>query len=185
MIWKRGVTRCSLMYLWVLVLAAAPTLLAGQTAKDSEEVSKLLADARARSAQLDSDAAEMEGYTISRVDWQTYASMVERVGQDVDNATRLAYRLKNARDAASPWQQEAIDRIDPLLNELASSVNSTVSRFSRASAVLHMPPYKDYAAANARLANDLAKLISNFVDYAEAKARSQELESDLEIESYD
>jgi len=184
MLSKHRVARSSLMSFLVAVLAAAPGVFAAQDPKDSAEVSRLLSEARTESAQLANEAQEMKSYTTSKHDW-THTGRIERIKEHVNNVGGLVFELNSARSTASSAQQEAIDRVDPLLDELASSVNATATQLSRASAALQMPPYKDYVEANARLATNLAKLVSDFVDYSEAKTRSEELEHELDNINHD
>ena len=44
-----------------------------------------------------------------------------------------------------------------------------------------MPPYRDYAKANRELMSRTNMLISDFVDYGEAKAKANILEKNLEL----
>jgi hypothetical protein len=48
--------------------------------QENPEVTKLLADARAKAAELSRDADEMEALIRTDVSWQTHAEMLERVG---------------------------------------------------------------------------------------------------------
>lgn len=182
---KQWVNQSGLVVFLVTVFAAAPALFAAQAAADSADVSKLLADAKGQSAQLSRDAAKIKGYTLSTANAQTHAVRMELINEHVNNVGHLAFELNNARAAASPLQRETIDRINPLLEELASSVNSTVTHLNRVSGVLQMPPYNSYLEAKAKLASELAKLISDSVDYGDAKTRSQELEREMELINYD
>jgi hypothetical protein len=51
--------------------------------------------------------------------------MLDKIKEDVNNLGRTAESLKAARDSASPWQQQAIDRMMPLLK--TGQKNSWVS----------------------------------------------------------
>jgi hypothetical protein len=44
-----------------------------------------------------------------------------------------------------------------------------------------MPPFRDYAKANAELTRKIAKMIGDFVDYDEAKSEAESLEQKLEL----
>lgn len=39
--------------------------------------------------------------------------------------------MQNTRSAASPWQQQAIDRIEPTLKDLAATVESTIDHLNK------------------------------------------------------
>ena len=175
-----SVARWTAMSLLVAVLAGTPAVFA-QAPKEPADVNKLLMDARTESAQLKTDAVDMKTYTMTRLSWQTHAAQIDRIKGHANEVGMLVFKLNNARGVAAPWQQEAIDRINPLLNELVGSLNGTIDHFSQVSFELQMSPYRDYVAANATLASNLAKLISDFVDYGESKAKANDFERQLNI----
>jgi DNA repair exonuclease SbcCD ATPase subunit len=167
--------------LFLLSLAfATSTVYGAQTSKDSKEVSAILADVKTEAIQLRHDADELKAFTRSTLTWQTHAEKVEEIKRHVNNAGQSLSKLDSARGSASPWQQQAIDRINPLLKEIASNVESTIEHFNRKPKLLQTGPYVDYAAANYELASNLAELISDYVEYGKSKAKSEELAAKLE-----
>jgi uncharacterized protein YpbB len=91
--------------------------------------------------------------------------------------------MVNVREAGSAWQQTAIDRMTPTLNELATTLESTIEELNRHPSQVHTPRYRKYTVANAELAANLAQTISDFVKYAHAKQRFEALSLKLEISS--
>lgn len=179
---KHGlVRRSSLILPFVLFAFATTTVCAAQASKDSKEVSTLLSDVKTEAVQLRHDADEMKAFTHSTLSWESHARKVEEIKEHVNGAGKLLTKLDNAKKDASPWQQQAIDRITPMLKELASSVTATIEHLSQKPKLLHTAPYADYVAANYDLASNLAELISDYVDYGKAKARSEELATKLEV----
>lgn len=154
---------------------------AAQTPRDSKEVSALLSDVKTEAVQLRHDADEMKSFAHSKLSWQSHAMKVEEIKKHVNNTGELLTKLENERGTASPWQQQATDRITPLVKELASSVTSTIEHLNQKPALLHTVPYVDYVTANYDLASNLSELISDYVDYGKAKARSDELAAKLEV----
>ena len=174
--------RRSSLALSLLAFAFAVTTVCwAQTSKDSKEVSGLLSDVKTEAVQLRHDADEMKSFTHSTLTWQSHAAKVEEMKRHVNNAGELLTKLDNAKGAASPWQQQAIDRITPMLKELASNVTSTIEHLNQRPKLLHTGPYADYVSANYELASNLAELISDYVDYGKSKARSDELAARLEV----
>jgi hypothetical protein len=157
------------------------TVYAAQTSKDSKEVSANLEDVKTEAIQLRHDADELKSYTHSTLSWQSHAARVEEIKRHVNNAGKLLSKLDSARASASPWQQQAIDRIGPLLKELASNVESTIEHLNQKPRLLQTGSYVDYAAANYDLASNLAELISDYVEYGKSKAKSEELAAKLEV----
>jgi hypothetical protein len=157
-------------------MSVAPTAFAAQPQKDSQEVSGLLSDVKSEAVQLRNDTEEMKSFTMSKLTWQSHAAKITEIKGHVNNAGELLMKLNNARGSASPWQQDAIDRITPLLKDMAASVTSTIEHLAKNPGRLQTAPYKDYVTANDELASDLAKLISDYVDYDKtAKGRADEL----------
>ena len=177
---RKFVSRISLgLFLGALALATTTTY-GGQTSKDSKEVSTILAEVKSEAIQLKSDADELKTFTHLTRSWESHAAKVEEIKRHVNNAGQSLSKLDSSRGSASPWQQQAIDRISPLFKEIASNVESTIEHLNQKPALLQTGPYADYAAANYDLASDVAGLISDYVEYGKSKARSEELATKLE-----
>jgi len=164
-----------------LVLLLGTTGLAAQTA-DSAQVTKLLADAKAQAASAANDAELLQSYTRSTLSLESHASQIEKIRTHVNDLGRTVSEMKAARGVASNWQQQAIDRIDPLLQEMADSLSTTIKHMNDNPSRIHMQPYRDYAAATYDFANRTAEVIRDFVEYGKVKGRVAELEQKLEID---
>ena len=149
--------------------------------KDSSEVSGLVSEAKTEAVQLKHDAEELKSFTRSNLHWKTHSAKVEEIKQHVNKSGELLAKMKNARSTASPWQQQTIDRIEPMLKDIAATVESTIDHLNKQPQQLQTPPYKEYVDANASLAADLAEVISDYVEYGKAKAKSEELAAKLEV----
>ena len=178
----RGTTAVSILGLFaVLFLSAAPAVLASPRPTDSEQVTKLLADVKSEAAQLKSDAEDMKTFTRSHLSWQSHAAKIEQIKQHVNKSGELLAKLHDSKASASAWQGQAIDRITPILQELAASVSSTIEHLNKNQSRIHTTPYTDYVASTADLATDLSELITDYVAYGEAKNRSEDLGQKLEV----
>jgi hypothetical protein len=113
--------------------------------------------------------------------WQTHAVKVDMIKQHVNKSGELLAKMQNARATASPWQQQTIDRIEPMLKDIAATVESTIDHLNKHPRQLQTPPYKAYVEANANLTADLAEVISDYVEYGRAKNKSEELAEKLEV----
>lgn len=141
---------------------------------DSAQVTKLLREANTSATQLKNDSVEMESYAGSQLRWQTHANQVNRIKEHVNNSGKILADLHEARDTAEPWQQEAIDKITPLLQELASNTTSIIDHLNDRQHTWH-PEYTSYLKSNAQVATDLSNLIRDYLDYGEAKSKSESL----------
>jgi hypothetical protein len=90
-------------------------------------------------------------------------------------------KLDDARATAAPWQATAIDRIKPLLREIAANTGEVIDAVNKSPKRLATKEYRDYIEANSDDANQLAELIANFVNYGNAKNRMERLAAKLEL----
>ena len=90
--------------------------------------------------------------------------------------------MNEARDTASPWQQQAIDRLNPLLKDLVVSVTSMIhcvddQVFSNIGA----GTYRECVRNNYKISVEMAGLITDFVDYGTNKTKFQERGKSLDL----
>ncbi|MEJ2009728.1 MAG: hypothetical protein P8Z30_16505 [Acidobacteriota bacterium] len=150
---------------------------------DSPEVAELLTQAQKQSVQLRDDAELMHSFSLSNLSWQSHAEQITTVKMHINNLGKTLKQMGERREFASPWQQQAIDRITPLASELASDVEKTIEHINNNQNRLHTPQYTDYLASNSEVADSLAALISDFVSYGKNKARFERLGTELEVSS--
>jgi hypothetical protein len=167
--------------LMVTGIVTASSAIKAADVPDSEQVSKLLSEAKTMAFQLKEDAETMESYTRSNAGWESHAIAINQVKEHVNALGRQVTKLKDAKNAASPWQKTAIDRINPFMDELAGYTEAVIEHVNKHPKLLTTPEYKDYLEANADYAGDLAAMIGDFVDYGRTKQRLQGLTDKLEI----
>jgi hypothetical protein len=148
---------------------------------DSDPVAKLLGEAKTTAFQLKEDAVAMEGFTRMNVSWETHAAAINQIREHVNALEKQEAKLKDARTEAAPWQKTAIDRIVPYLDELEGYTSAVIERLTDQPNRLFTDEYKDFLAANADYATDLAAMIGDFVDYGKTRDRLERLGNKLEI----
>ncbi len=168
----------------VAVMAIAFTLgvraLPAQS-QDSEKISRLLSLAKSQAALLEEDALLLDSYTKSTISWKSHSQKLGEIKDHINALGKVNKDLGDERALGSPWQQKAIDQIDPLLREMAQAVTSTIQHLNDNQSRVHMPLYREYAHANYEVASKTAGLIRDFVNYDEAQARAKSLEANLEL----
>jgi hypothetical protein len=174
------------MYWIMLALAAAILLLIPSTIKaadvpDSDRVSQLLAEAKTQAHRISEDASTLETYTRSGRSWESHAAAVVEMREHINLAGKTLVRLDQSRDNASPWQVIAIDRINPLLREIATNTSNAIDYLNKKPSQLNSNEYKDYIATMAQVSSKLAGLITDFVDYGHTKDRLERLSAKLEL----
>lgn len=176
---KKVALTVTAILLAALVLPAAPQETSTQ---DSEQITKLFKEARAESAQLQRDSHDLVVFQRSRLSWESHAHQLERIKAHVNKVGQLEQQLRDARESGSAWQQEAIDRINPLLQELADNLTSAINHLNEHQGALFASPYPEYVKANANLAEELHLMISDAVDYEVTKGKFQELQNRLDMQ---
>jgi hypothetical protein len=147
---------------------------------DSTQMTHLLTQARSQSAQLATEATNMESYTRSASAWEGHATQLERIKTHINDMGKTLQQMSDLRDQSSPWQQQAVDRVVPLAKELASSLETTIQHLNEHKAHLQLPPYRDYLKANAEMATHISDLIRDYVAYGRSKAQYEQLGQKLE-----
>ncbi len=172
----------SLAMLLAASLLISPAINAvGASTADSAEVSQLLSEAKSHAVELNHDASEMESFTRSNLSWESHAGQIEKIKRHTNDLGQVVQKLNDARETASRWQQEAIDRVNPVLKELASNIESTIEHLRQNQSRLHTPVYKDYVRANYDLATEAAAIVGDFVEYGKTKAKFEKLGQSLEV----
>ena len=156
-------------------ITVSPVLWAARASNDSAEITALLADAKSEAGLLKQDTEDMESFTRSNSSWQSYAITINKVKQHVNELGDLSSKLNNARSGGSPWQQDAIDRINPLLKELATNVEATINQLNQHQSLVHSSHYKEYVQATHEQATNVASLISDYVEYGKSKDKMEAL----------
>jgi chromosome segregation ATPase len=168
---------------WVLGLGCIviPSTSYAQVANDNPSVTGQLNDAKTILAKIKRDAAQMESYARSSgLSWQTHAATLDKIKTDVNELQQNMRGLQSHRTVASPWQQDAIDRITGLANDLATNMNATIDRLNKSKSRPTAPPYPEYLKANAQIANDLFDEINATIDYAQNKTKLDSLGQQLD-----
>jgi hypothetical protein len=148
---------------------------------DSVEIAKLLADAKAEAVELKSDSEDLDSFAKSGLSWESHARKIEMIKDHVNKTGKLLAKLKDVEESGAPWQRTAIQRIEPLLKELAANTESTINYLNENQSKIHFPEFKDYVRANYELATDLETLIRDFVNYGEAKEKFERLGHKVEV----
>jgi len=147
---------------------------------DSQEITNLLSQAKSEAIELRDDADNMATYARSRLSWASFAGKVNEIKEHVNETGKLLAKLEQARATGSLWQQEAIDHITPVLRELAAATESTIDHLNNNKTLVHTRDFREHCSVNYDLAEKLAKLVGDFVDYGETKAKFAELQTRVE-----
>ena len=162
------------------VLLLAPAFGRAQSA-DSKAITDLLKEAKSHAVVAEADAETLESYTRATMSWQTHGNRLTKMKIHANDLLSDFNQLKSMRSEGSLWQQEAIDRVDPLLRDMADHLGAMIDHFNDNKNKIHMPPYREYAKANLELMSRTNRLISDFIDYGDARSKADNFERALEL----
>jgi len=149
---------------------------------DSKAINELLKEAESHAILASDDSETLESYTRSHtMSWESHAHRLRTIADHANNLIEDFNKLSSMRDQGSPWQQDAIDRVDPLLKEMADHLNTTIAHFKDNKHRVNMPAFHDYVKANREYMGRTSELISSFVEYGETRAKANGLEASLDL----
>jgi hypothetical protein len=163
-------------------LLISPTANAGDISSHrSEEVSQLLSQIKTEAIALKDDANILAKWAgPKQVSWEGHGRKLHEIHDHINQAGRLLTKLQEAKSTASPWQQQAIDRVYPLLKELADNTEATINHLNDDRMHVRFAAYEDYAKAGSDLAEELATLVCDYADYGDHEAEFHRLQEKLQ-----
>lgn len=135
---------------------------------DSSQVSEVLSDAKTLASSLRSDIMTLDFIALSASGSQTRAVTLNLFAVHTTALRSQSARLEEIRKYGTSSQQTAIDRMVPVMQELASSAEAAINA-TRSLSQLSSPEYREYFKLNADLAEELSHVISAWVDYANTR----------------
>jgi hypothetical protein len=172
--------RPGLAFLAVALLYLAPAVASARSVKDSKDFSGFLAEARTEAVQLQKSAEEMNSFVLSRTNWETEAAKIEEIKRHLNKLGGFVTKMNNV-EAASPWQRQAIRDVMPMVEEMAANVTMTIYHLGEDQDRLIFSSFPEYVAANAELAFNTAQMLSDYVEYGEAKQKAEDFEFEMEL----
>lgn len=151
--------------------------------KDSDEISRLISQARTQAWQAAQDADTLQSYTMSPLGWESHATQLRLIQDRVNALAKTTQQLNDLRSQGSQWQQIAIDRINPLLRDMDETLAATITALNDHPERVNMPAYREYAHANYDVCEGAATVIGDFVAYGKSKGSSVSLKEKLDVPS--
>ncbi len=97
---------------------------------------------------------------------------INRMGREVS-------RLEGERDSLAPWEQQAIDKVQPLLKETALNTGKAIDYFNENRLRLWGADYREYASDILRDSDQMAKTLKDYLKLAKTSAQERKLEQSL------
>jgi len=98
----------------------------------------------------------------------------------VNQLSRTIAKLEAERSEASTWQQKGVDRVLPLLRELAENTTAAINHLNKNQARPVSGYYADYLDENAETAHDLNRIITATIEYGHIRGKLEKLEEQIQ-----
>lgn len=154
-------------------------LLAGVGRNDNQELATLLDQASDEARELSIDAEEMQALIESDQNWLTHTLKLAKIKGHVDNMSLIVDKLSRVQKSGSELQQQALERILPLVKELQSNTTAAISYLNQKKDRPDSDVYKQYLERNAQTAQQLASIISALDDYEKSMTEINRIRSKL------
>ncbi|MDE3200510.1 MAG: hypothetical protein KGN79_06265 [Acidobacteriota bacterium] len=168
-------------YVVTIAIAIAFAFAAKAQSNDSARINDLLKNVKSHAALATHDAEMLQSFTRSDLSWQSHAIQINMIKEHINNLIEDHNAMIAAREEASPWQQKAIDRTDPVVKEIADRLTATIDHLNNNQNKIKLQAYRDYVHSSYELITTLDKMVNDFVNYEEAKSKADTLEQDLEL----
>jgi hypothetical protein len=137
----------------ILAVIAASSIVAVAKSGDSEQIAFYMHQARIHATQTAADLQLLQTYSMAGVPWQVHFNRLQQVQDDINALVKDYNRLNTLRASATPTQVEALDTIQPVLQDLQSQVKETLRYLDYNSNMVNMPPFTQrvhmqYASVN-------------------------------------
>ena len=159
--------RCAVFLAILAMLLAAPAGWAQTpSGTNSEQIRQVLSDAKNLVSLLKSDVATLDllvgrSESSQSVMFNLFRGRTATLRSQADKLTAL-------RKEGTHWQQIAIDRTVPAMQELAASAEAAI-KWTQTAQNRANASYQEYFKLNSDLADELSKLITSCVDYAKTR----------------
>ena len=154
-------------------------LFAGVTRSDSQELATLLEQASDEARELAIDAQDMQTLIVNDPNWLTHTLKLAKIKGHVDNMSLIVDKLTRAQKSGSELQEQALERILPLVKELQANTTAAMNYLNQNKDRPVSDAYKQYLEKNAQTAQQLSSIISALDDYEESMTEINRIRSKL------
>ena len=99
--------------LWHRLLVFSSSIANAQK-PDSKDITNLFTSIKEHAVLANADAQSLESYTRSGVSWRQHAAKLNEIKEHTNALLRDYSDMASMRAEGSPWQQDAIDQLQPV-----------------------------------------------------------------------
>jgi hypothetical protein len=107
--------------------------------------------------------------------------MLDHIKDHVNNMARIVAKLTETRTSGSELQEQSVDRILPLLKDLAVNTTAAINYLNQNKSRPLTDPYNQYLLDNADTAHQLSSTVSSLFEYEKSMTKIAKLKNKLEL----
>jgi hypothetical protein len=172
-------SKASIFLVCITPLIVQAHILVSPARGESHELTQLLEDASDEAHQLAIDAQDTQMLITTDGNWITHALALGKIKGHVDNMSLIIDKLSNAQKSGSELQEEAVQRIIPLVKELSANTQAAINYLNQNRDRPVSETYTQYLKRNADTARQLASVVQALFDYEKSMSEIQKLRSKL------
>ena len=136
-----------------LALALAVMWPLAAQATNAKSVADVLQEVKAHAGEANVDAELLDSFTRSNVSWQLHAWCINEIQAHLKDLVEDYNRVQAIKENATPQQRDAINRLQPLLKDMAASLKETMQVLNKHQERVNMPLFRtrihsDYLKVN-------------------------------------
>lgn len=125
----------------------------------SSTIPKLLDQVKQHAGEANYDAAVLDSYRRSNLDFRSYALVLNHMKEHANDLFQDYYELKRVRDSGTPAQREAIDTLEPQLREMATELTNTFQKLNERQGHVNTPTFRDQVHASSMKIHEVYKTL--------------------------
>lgn len=178
---KKSFTLTVMATIGSLVAIAAPTFAAPAPAADNGGNPRVMLEEMRTLASTTADEADrlrMYGanYALSS---DAHLSPLWTMKSDINTMGKEIATLEAERDSLQPWEQQALDKVVPLLKEAASNTEEAIQFFNNNHNFLWSPEYRGYAEKVKQDSAQISKTLKNYLRYEKVQNQEEQLRNTI------
>ena len=154
-------------------------LFAGVTRSDNQELATLLEQASDEARELAIDSEDLQTLIVNEPNWLTHTLKLAKIKGHVDNIALIADKLTKSQRSGSELQEQAVERILPLVKELQTNTTAAMSDLNQNKDRPVSDAYTQYLEKNAETTRQLSDMISALDDYEKSMTEINRIRSNL------
>ncbi len=163
----------------IVLFTFQPTLFAAAPRSDSQELETLLEQASDEASELAVDAEDLRAVIVSDQNWLTHTLKLAKIKGHVDNMALIVDKLTKAQRSGSELQEQAVDRILPMVKELQANTTAAMNYLNQNKDRPVSDTYKQYLEENAETERQLSDIVSALDDYEKSMTEINRIRSRL------